>query len=262
MQRLGDIYVQIPAYRDTELASTLRSLYRQAARPGRLRVRVLWQHGSEERLPPDVSRLPNLEIEGVPAANSQGCNWARRRLQGAWNGERYTVLLDSHHRFVRGWDDLTVGMLEQIRSEGVSKPLLTGYLPNYEPSLDQRRRRQPFKIYPYSREDGVLTRLTSLPIRNWTALNSPVTADFVSLHFILVDGSFNRDVPFDAAIYFFGDEVLTSVRAFMAGYDLFHPHRVIGWHAYDRSKRVPHWADHADYAERHRASLVSCQVDQ
>ena len=30
-----------------------------------------------------------------------------------------------------------------------------------------------------------------------------------------------------------GDEVLTGARAFTKGYRLFHPHRVIGWHAYD-----------------------------
>ena len=27
----------------------------------------------------------------------------------------------------------------------------------------------------------------------------------------------------------------TSLRAFAVGYELFQPHRVIGWHAYDRS---------------------------
>jgi hypothetical protein len=193
----------------------------------------------------------------VAAADSEGCNWARRRLQAAWREEPYTVFLDSHHRFVPGWDDLSVGMLEQLRSQGVAKPLLSGYLPNYYPARDPVGRKQrPFKIYPYSREEGVLTRLTSLPIRGWTALEGPVPADFLSLHFILTDGRFNHEVPFDSEIYFFGDEVMTSLRAYAAGYELFHPHRIVGWHAYDRSSRVPHWADHADWDERHRRSLA------
>ena len=75
----------------------------------------------------------------------------------------------------------------------------------------------------------------------------PVPADFASLHFLLADGCFNDDVPFNPAVYFFGDEVLTSVRAFAAGYRLFHPHRVLGWHAYNRETRVTHWADHEGY---------------
>lgn len=250
------IYVQVPCYRDSELPATMRSLFAKAAHPERLRVRVLWQKGQAERLPADLTRRSGLEIESVSAAESQGCNWARRRLQAEWRGERYTLLLDSHHRFVGGWDQMAVGMLEQLRRSGVLRPLLTGYMPGYVPGADpRRRRRRPFKIYPYAREEGVLTRLTSLPVRGWTRLDAPVSADFLSLHFVLADGRFNVDVPFDPVIYFFGDEVLTSLRASAAGYELYHPHRVLGWHAYDRARRVPHWADHADWGERHRRSL-------
>ncbi|MCA1692430.1 MAG: hypothetical protein LC733_09600 [Actinobacteria bacterium] len=249
-------YVQIPTYRDAELGPTLRSLYGKATHPDRLRVRVLWQYGPDDAIPADVLGLPNLEIEAVPVAESEGCNWARLRLQAAWRDEPYTLLLDSHHRFVSGWDDLSIGLLEQLRGQGVNKPLLTAYLPSYYPGRDPAgRRRRPFRIYPYAREEGVLTRLTSLPIQGWTMLEAPIPADFLSLHFILADGRFNHDVPLDPEIYFFGDEVITSLRAFAVGYELFHPHRVIGWHAYDRSSRVPHWEDHPDWAERHRRSL-------
>jgi len=83
-----------------------------------------------------------------------------------------------------------------------------------------------------------------------------VAADFLSLHFTLADGRFNDDVPMDPAIYFFGDEVLTGARAVTKGYRLFHPHRIIGWHAYDRAQRVTHWSDHSDDARRHRDSLT------
>jgi len=88
----GLIYVQIPAYRDAELAPTLRSLYAKASRPDRLRVRVVWQHAFDDVLPDDVTGLPNLEVDAVPAADSEGCNWARRRLQAAWRGEPYSLL--------------------------------------------------------------------------------------------------------------------------------------------------------------------------
>jgi hypothetical protein len=203
-----------------------------------------------------VRALPRLEIDEVAACDSGGCNWARRRLQAEWRGERYTLLLDSHHRFVSGWDDLIIGMFEQLRSSGFAKPMLTGYLPAYHPGKDLRRRsRQPYRIYPHQRDHGVLTRLRSMPILNWTTLSGPIPADFASLHFLLAHGCFNEQVPFDPDVYFFGDEVLTSLRSFGAGFRLFHPHRVVGWHAYDRATRVPHWTDHGGYAARHRTSL-------
>jgi hypothetical protein len=252
----ADLYVQIPAYRDAELAPTLRSLYRNASGRHRLRVRVLWQYGDGEVLPRDVLRLPGLEVEAVAAANSEGCNWARRRLQATWRGEQYTALLDSHHRFARDWDHVSIEMLEGLRDTGVRKPLLTAYLPDYDPARPACRQRRPNKIYPYRRDTGVLTRLQCQPIRHWRRLDAPIPADFLSLHFVLTDGRLNRDVEMDPTVYFFGDEVLTSVRVFAAGYRLFHPHRVLGWHAYDRARRVAHWADHDGFADRHRNSLV------
>jgi len=62
-------------------------------------------------------------------------------------------------------------------------------------------------------------------------------------------------VPFDPGLYFFGDEVATGLRAYLAGYDLFHPHRVIGWHCFERASRIAHWQDHEDWREHHQRSL-------
>ncbi|MGH6798425.1 MAG: GlcNAc-transferase family protein, partial [Roseiarcus sp.] len=155
------IYVQIPAYRDSELSSTLRDLYQNAARPERLRVRVMWQHGEGERLDEAVRDLPNLEIVALPAERSRGCNWARNLLQREWRGEPYTLLLDSHHRFARDWDDAALSMYHSLRERGVRKPLLTAYLPPYDPRREPRgRERRPYKIFPLRRDGGLLTMLT------------------------------------------------------------------------------------------------------
>jgi hypothetical protein len=254
-----DVYVQIPAYRDRELSATLLDLYENATRPARLRTRVVWQHAPGEALDPLVADLPGLELVPFPHIESRGCNWARAQLQDAWNGERYTLLLDSHHRFVPGWDDVMVGMYEDLRARGVAKPLLTAYLPPYDPARDRASwQRKAYKIYPMSRDDGVLTRLTSHPML--PGLPGPVEAEFLSLHFVFADGAFNRTVRFDPDIYFFGDEVLTGLRAFTWGYDLFHPHVVVGWHLYDRATRVTHWADHALWHEQQAASLAKLRT--
>lgn len=253
----AEMYVQIPAYRDQELGPTLLDLYAKANHPERLRVGVVWQHDDVERLPQAVYLLPGLELLKIPYSQSHGCNWARSELQQRWSGEPYTLLLDSHHRFARGWDEQVITMYEQLRREGVPKPLVTAYLPAYNPAREPgARRKRPYKIYPYGREDGLLTRLTSYPLPFWNRLSQPVEADFVSLHFLFAAGTFNREVPLDPQVYFFGDEVVTSVRAYTAGYDLFHPHRVLGWHSYDRSARVPHWEDHAQWFEQHQQSLA------
>ena len=127
------IYVQIPAYRDAELPATLCDLYAKASDPDRLRVCVVWQHAPDERLGPRIRALKRLEIVDVPFDRSRGCNWARGLLQRRWRGEPYTLFLDSHHRFVRGWDRTLVRMFEALRRRGVAKPILTAYLPVVPP---------------------------------------------------------------------------------------------------------------------------------
>lgn len=250
------IFVQIPSYRDAELPKTLQSLYANAAAPERLRTCVVWQRAPGDALPPAIWELPGVEILEFPAEDSQGCNWARAIAQRRWDGEAYTLVIDSHHRFVRGWDDILITMYRQLRHAGVAKPLLTAYLPPYDPHREPgARRKRPYRMIPYSRDSGVLTRLASTPIPLWTTLTEPLEADFLSLHFIFTAGLFNVEIPFSPHIYFFGDEVVTGVRAYTSGYDLYHPHRIVGWHSYDRGARVPHWDDHPQWHRQHARSL-------
>src|SRR4051812_7957625 len=93
------IFVAIPAYRDTELSATLFDLFAKAKCPRCLRVEVVWQHGPGEMLPNELAGIGNLEIHPIPAEQSRGPNWARRMLQDRYDGEEFTLLLDSHHRF-------------------------------------------------------------------------------------------------------------------------------------------------------------------
>ena len=95
-----DIFVQIPSYRDPELPRTLRELYANAAHPESLHVVVAWQFAEQELIAKKIRELPGLEIIPIPHRESKGCNWARRLLQERYAGERYSLLLDSHHRFV------------------------------------------------------------------------------------------------------------------------------------------------------------------
>lgn len=163
--RRSRIFVQIPAYRDRELEPTLRSLYRNAAFPSRLRTVVLWQRRPGDPGLGDVRDLPGLTIVETAAAVSAGPNWARQLIQAMADGEEYTLLLDSHMRFIKHWDTTVIGMLEALRRRGVAKPILTAYLPPYEPGQDHHSwGHQPSKIYPLARDDGVLTRLTSYPL--------------------------------------------------------------------------------------------------
>lgn len=250
------IYVQIPAYRDTELGPTLLDLIAKAENADALRIGVLWQRAEGDTLPAAVRANPNVEILEQSYLESAGCNWARAQLQSRWQGEPYTLFLDSHHRFIPAWDRHVIEMYEALKRTGIQKPLITTYLPPYDPTNDPAGRSlDPLQIRGRSRERGMLIYLVAHPIPKWRSLKRPVPARFASLHFVFADGAFNQQIVLDQQVYFFGDEVVLALRAFTHGYDLFHPHYVLGWHLYDRtSTRTTHWEDHSDYDERNERS--------
>jgi len=254
------IFVQIPSYRDSELPITLDQLISKASHPNRLRIAVAWQHGPKEKLPLKYSQKANVEILDIPHELSRGCNWARSLLQHRWEGEKHTLLIDSHHRFVSNWDDKLLEMHERLKKEGIRKPILTAYLPPYNSENGAERRvRSCFKIYFKARTYGVLTHLTSYEITGWRSLKKPVIADFLSLHFLFADGKFNREVLFDPDTYYTGDEASISLRAFTHGYDFFHPHCIMGWHEYNRKNRTPHWDDHPEWFRQDIDSLLKLE---
>jgi hypothetical protein len=252
----ASVFVQIPAYRDRELLPTLRDLFATARDPARLRVVVAWQYGDDElHLESELRRWKNLSLLKIPARESQGCNWARSLLQGEWNAEPYTLFLDSHHRFVPEWDEIAIAMHEDLRAAGIAKPILTGYLPPYDPGSDpQGREATLYRIRLAERRHGLIFRLVGDAVTGLRDPPGPFAAHFASLHFLFADGSFNREIPFDSSIYFFADEAAIALRAYTHGYDLHHPHRVLGWHLYERATRVTHWADHADWQRLDRIS--------
>lgn len=252
------IYVQIPAYRDKELLPTVQDLTRTAARPDRLRIAIAWQYGDDEaHLEQPLRACGNVELIKIPAAQSKGCNWARTLLQQGWRNDPYTLFLDSHHRFVTAWDEQLIAIYEERRAAGITKPIITAYLPPYEPHNDPRGRTEClFKICVRERHQSMLYRLVGHAIPRWRELSAPVAAHFASLHFLFAEGAFNREIVFDPAIYFFADEVAIALRAYTRGYDLFHPHRLLGWHQYNRATRVTHWSDHPGWQ---RQQELSCR---
>jgi len=252
------IFVQIPAYRDRELLPTLQALFEAAARPDDLRVVLCWQFGRDEAgLASEFRRWSRLEVIAIPAEDSGGVNWARHLIAQRHDGEPYVLWLDSHPRFVAGWDELALSMHRTLESSGVERPVLTAYLPPYEPANDPAGRTNAvFRLALNERREGLAFVLRGDDVPNWRSLQAPLPAHFTSLHFLLARSAFLRDVPIDPELYFFADEIAIALRAFSRGYEMFHPHQMLGWHLYDRGLRVTHWTDHEDWRRKHAASIL------
>lgn len=233
------IYVQIASYKDPELPKTLDSLFENSRTP--LKVVVLNQG--------DLYTHPQAEVITVPPEESKGVCWARRQLQDMYQGEPFTLMLDSHHRFVAGWDIILLEMYQHLKARS-PKPLITTYLPSYDPQTEQRVM-HPWRIdYDKKSDKGVVMTRTS-----YLQATEPVPAKFFSAHFAFTEGNFCNEIKYDDQQYFLGEELILALKAFTHGYDMFHPNKLIAWHEYTREGRKKHWDDDKNWWKRDLISV-------
>jgi len=252
------IFIQIASYRDRELLPTIKDCIEKANKPEHLVFSICWQHSEEDKWD-DLSEYKDDErfkIVDVPYMEAQGVCWARHMLQKNYDDEEYTLQLDSHHRFTQDWDSQLIQMYKDLKKSGYEKPLLTGYIPSYDPQTDPVGRVEvPWRMnFDRFAPEGVVHFLPA-SMDDFKEQAEPEPTRFYSGHFAFTTGKFVKEVPHDPNYYFHGEEISIAVRAYTWGYDLFHPHKVIIWHEYTRSGKVKHWDDSKEWHIRNNKSF-------
>ena len=240
---MDKIFVQIPSYRDSELVKTIDDCISKCSDPNRLTFGIAWQHNTKDPFDHELEKYfndPRFTIEDIPWQDSKGACWARSLIQQMYQGERYTLQIDSHHRFAQDWDTSLIGWLDQT---GSPKPLLTCYpRPYYAGNESIVLNTSPqvmvaieFTSYGHARLKGDEVHITD---------GLPVKGRFLAAGFIFTLGKFCQECKYDPDLYFEGEEITLSLRAYTAGYDFYHPPVNVIWHDYATYDRVKHWADH------------------
>lgn len=254
----NSIFVQVAAYRDPELLPTIKDCIEKAKFPKNLVFSIAWQHSPDDKWD-DLSEYKDdkrFRIIDIPYLKSEGVCWARHQLQQNYQDEEYTLQLDSHHRFAENWDAELITMYKDLQSKGYKKPLLTGYIPSYDPDNDPVARiHVPWKMsFDRFSPEGVI-HTTPESIDNFKELDTPVRARFYSAHFAFTTGKFVLEVPHDPNYYFHGEEHSISARSYTCGYDLFHPHKVLIWHEYTRRDKKKQWDDVTTWVAKNEGSF-------
>ncbi len=252
-KKINTIFIQIASYRDPQLLPTLKDMLDKADHPENLRIGICWQHSPDDSWDNlnDYINDSRFRILDVNNKDSKGVCWARNSVQQLYADEKYTMQLDSHHRFADHWDTDLIEMLTKLQEKGYKKPLLTGYIPSFDPENDpQARIMEPWKMnFDRFIPEGAVFFLPA-SFDTWDSREEPLPARFYSAHFCFTLGEFTKEVQHDPDYYFHGEEISVAVRAYTHGYDLFHPHKVVCWHEYTRKGRKKQWDDDKEWGKR------------
>ena len=237
---MKSILLHLPAYREPELVPTIENALKNAKHPERIHFGICRQYCEEDgfdnidKYRPD----PRFKIKDIPYKEAKGLATARSIINDELlDDEDFVCQLDSHHRFSKNWDSTLIRWYESLKKDGYN-PLIGGYLPYYNPFNDPGDRvKEPWLseaacFYPHG---TLFIRPVGVP--NWKSLKKPYPARFLSGHFAFGPNAWAKSVRHDPNIFFAGEELNLTVRSFTHGYDLFHPHRVVIWHATMRTER-------------------------
>jgi hypothetical protein len=251
---MSKIFISIASYRDPELIPTIKSALENAKKPNNLKFGICWQHDETESMD-EFKNDSRFKILDVPYNESKGTCWARNFIQELYDNETYYLQLDSHHRFAKDWDVELIKMLKQLKKLGHKKPLLTSYLPSFDPKNDPSARLNECWSLEFDRylPEGPIF-IKPHTIDNWKELKSPIPARFLSAHFIFTLGQWAKEVRYDPYFYFHGEEPSLAARSFTHGYDLFSPNKITIWHEYTRSGKTKQWDDDSHWADKNRTS--------
>ena len=236
------ILVHLPAYREPELIPTIKSALENAEFPERVHFGICRQYNPEDGFDnvDEYRNDPRFKIKDILYTDAKGLAYARSVInEELLDDEEFVCQLDSHHRFDKNWDSTLISWYNELKDDG-NNPLICGYLPYYDPFNDPEKRvQEPWFsraecFYPH----GTIFIRPSGVRDGWQNLTKPYPARFISGHFCFGPNQWAKDVRHDPNIFFAGEELNLSIRSYTHGYDLFHPHKVVIWHATMREERA------------------------
>ncbi|KAL0023769.1 hypothetical protein WJX77_003977 [Trebouxia sp. C0004] len=244
----GCIFVSIAAYRDPECQWTVCDLFKQADAPELVHVGVVWQVDAVEdaafvRVAGHNKRHRQVREVRIPWQEATGPCKARHLAQHLWDGEEFHLQIDSHMRFVPGWDSKLKHMLQQAEQmASFGKAVISSYPPPYEgegaaaslpPTLDPT-----MMVAEGFDQDGMLRLVgKSVPAGPTPGV---VPAQFWAAGFSFSRAQLIMEVPYDPDLpfLFFGEEMSMLARMWTNGWDVMAPTQAVCFHLWSRAYRL------------------------
>jgi hypothetical protein len=224
------IFVSIASYCDPMLPWTLDCCLAAARYPENLRFGLCWQY--DPSVPVDLTRFKSdgrFRFAEYDCRESEGGSWARSIAQQFWEGETYSLQIDSHMMLAPHWDE---NLIRMMRAYPADKPLITMIAPLFWFDEVGRVRAESHLGIRTTKIDDWQEAWGWSPWFVWADRNTrhPARSRFLSGQFVFTLGAWTDEVRQDPEHYYWGEEFALSVRSYTHGYDLFLPDEIVVWH--------------------------------
>lgn len=222
------IFIQMVGYR-TNIVETMRNCISNSANKDNLFFGICLQQ--EDNIPEELNH-ERIKVHKVNWNESRGPGWALRQAQQFYQGQEYTMLVDSNVKFEKDWDKTLIEALESTNSQ---KPIITNVPPKNDPNVPKERSIS-YRPIVYQLIQNPL--IWPIPMKG---VDQIVPNNWISRLFFFTRGSHCTECPYDPEIYFSEIESNITVRSYTSGYDIFAFHKPIVWQDYSPTKM--NWQD-------------------
>lgn len=228
------IFIAIRSYRDEQTQWTLKNLFAAASKPHRVTVGICWQFepSQDAHCFAELYAYPKqVRVVGTLASQTKGGCWAHEQALALAQGEDYVLIIDSHMRFVPGWDEKLINVIESANDP---KAVLTAWLPGYMPPDTLRAppagrvRRIAVKKFSHQQHPSIVHLKGITVAQEQMAAVNPTP--FLVANFIFTRASTFGEVPVDPHIHLYGEEITLSARLWTRGYTLYEPGETLAYH--------------------------------
>jgi hypothetical protein len=258
------IFVSIASFRDAQCAETLHDLIDTAAHLERIYVGIMQQNSIVD---PDCVSVSNIDKIGsnttklerfikfrdhirvirVAETDAKGPVVARARISAElYQDEDFYLQVDSHSRFVPGWDSKLIYNYNLLPKKSV----ITHYPADYDAKKNTFPKTWkidiPILCTGFYNEDKILQPKAGIETNK--KQNPKKESMFIAAGMAFYPGIANREVPIDphSPQLFHGEEISFSVRMAAKGYRFYGPLENTVFHYYYRKKFPKFW----DQAEK------------
>jgi len=238
---MNTIFVAIACYLDYEIKHTILNCIDKAKHPENLRFGVCLQYDENEGTNKHVldfleNKLP-VKVLKYHYTESEGGCWARNLAQSLYQGETYSLQVDSHTRFIQNWDEIVINDYNELKKT-VNKPLISFLPPSYSRMDDKGI---DFDFRHIDSLDKInhpkFEYITEEYWPSYGGYSNEQHTEFKSSSviilyggFVFTEGQWVVEVEQDPEHYYTGEEFALTIRSYTKGYDIFTPSQIIAWH--------------------------------